>query len=205
MSLICLSDFQAPKQDTAVCLGTFDGVHKGHQALIKATLEAAEAQHFIPCAYTFDIPPARFFHQGSASLLTELPEKAELLQAYGIEQMVYSRFDRTLAALSPQEFFEEILLQRLNAKHLVIGFHYRFGCRAVGGADEMHTFCRKAGIGLTVIEPVRLQSGELISSTAIRALLQKGDVKAACEMLGHPLQCIPNAINNESGCTLFIR
>ena len=188
MSLICLSDFSAPKQGTTVCLGTFDGVHKGHQALVKATLEAAKKNAFIPCAYTFDIPPARLFHAGSAEVLTELPEKAALLQAYGIEEVVYSRFTKDLAALPPQAFFEEILLHRLNAKHLVIGFHYRFGSRAAGGADELKIYCEQAGIGLTVIEPVRLPNGELISSTAIRALLQKGDEQAALDMLGHSLK-----------------
>ncbi len=188
MGLICLSDFSAPKQGTAVCLGTFDGVHKGHQVLVKATLEAAKKNDFIPCAYTFDIPPARLFHSGSAEVLTELPEKAELLQAYGIEEVVYSRFTKELSVLPPQGFFEEILLNRLNAKHLVIGFHYRFGSRAVGGAEELRTYCAQAGIGLTVIEPVRLPNGELISSTAIRALLQNGDEKAAFDMLGHSLK-----------------
>ena len=179
MSSICLTDLAPLTRDTVVCLGTFDGVHRGHQALIARAAQVGREQGLLPCAYTFDAPPA--------AVLTH----QQAMERYGIDQVVYSHFDEALAAQDPRAFFEETLLQKLRARHLVIGFHYRFGKAAAGNAALIQTYCEQAGIGLSVIPPVRLENGELVSSTAIRGLLRAGKFEAAREMLGHGLEAWP--------------
>ena len=188
MSLIRLEDMAAFDGQTAVCLGTFDGVHLGHQALVGQTVAAARAQGLIPCAYTFDLPPASVFAKGkSVQVLSTLEEKAKLLEGYGIQLVAYSHFDQTVAAKSAEAFFEDIILGTLNARHVVIGFHYHFGQFAKGDAQYMRALCEKAGIGLSVVPPVRLTDGELVSSTAIREYLRLGDRAGAQRMLNRTL------------------
>lgn len=191
MSSICLTDLAPLTRDTVVCLGTFDGVHRGHQALIARAAQVGREQGLLPCAYTFDAPPAAVLTHQQALVLTPMAEKASLMERYGIDQVVYSHFDEALAAQDPRAFFEETLLQKLRARHLVIGFHYRFGKAAAGNAALIQTYCEQAGIGLSVIPPVRLENGELVSSTAIRGLLRAGKFEAAREMLGHGLEAWP--------------
>ena len=155
MNLYLLEDLPPLSQDTAVCLGTFDGVHLGHQVLARQTVQAARQEGLIPCAYTFDVPPA--------SVL-----------ACGIDTVVYSRFNRHVAQESAEEFFD-LLRTRLRARHIVIGFHYHFGQFARGDAALMQSLCDAAGVRLTVVPPVRTAEGELVSSTALRARLRAGD------------------------------
>ena len=91
------------------------------------------------------------------------------------------------AARAEEWFFDDLLLERLNARHIVIGFHYHFGCRAQGDAALMARFCHEAGIGLTVVPPVCLPDGTLISSSAIRDALRQNDRRLAEIMLNRPL------------------
>lgn len=187
MKLCRLEDFRTPAEGAAVCLGTFDGVHRGHQALIACTVQAAHEKGLTSCAYTFDLPPACVLGRGKDDVLTGIEEKAELMGQYGIEQVVYSCFDRAIASLSAEDFFEKLLLNRLNAKHIVIGFHYHFGQFAKGDAALMHKYCMRAGVGLSVVPPVYLDGGELASSTAVRAHLRAGEREIAQRMLNRAL------------------
>lgn len=202
MRCICLSDLEPMPQKTVVCLGTFDGVHRGHQALIARAVEIGQAQGLMPCAYTFDVPPAAVLSHQQAQVLTEMPEKAALMARYGIQQAVYSSFDAALSAQEPQAFFEETLLRRLRPGHLVVGFHYRFGKAAAGDTALLKAFCQQAGIGLSVIPPVRLENGELVSSTAVRMLLRQSAFAPAVHMLGHGLEKWPQTMKegkNDAG------
>ena len=168
MNLYLLEGLPPLSQDTAVCLGTFDGVHLGHQVLARQTVQAARQEGLIPCAYTFDVPPA------------------SVLGACGIDTVVYSRFNRHVAQESAEEFFD-LLRTRLRARHIVIGFHYHFGQFARGDAALMQSLCDAAGVRLTVVPPVRTAEGELVSSTAIRARLRAGDRLGAQSMLNRTL------------------
>ena len=188
MNLFRLEELADFSGETAVCLGTFDGVHLGHQALVNQTVAAARAQGLIPCAYTFDLPPASVFARaGNIRVLSTLEEKATLLHDHGIELVAYSHFDMSVAGKSAEQFFEDILIKTLKARHVVIGFHYHFGQFAKGDAQYMRTLCDKAGIGLSVVPPVRMPGGELVSSTAIREYLRTGDRAGAQRMLNRTL------------------
>jgi len=188
MNLFRLEDMAALPRETAVCLGTFDGVHLGHQALARETVAAARAQGLIPCAYTFDLPPASVFLKGKdVPVLSGVEEKAQLLHDCGIELVAYSHFDKSVAEKSARAFFEDILVQKLRARHVVIGFHYHFGQKAQGDAQYMRALCEEAGIGLSIVPPVRMPGGELVSSTAIRNFLIAGDRAGAQRMLNRTL------------------
>ena len=186
MNLYLLEDLPPLSQDTAVCLGTFDGVHLGHQVLARQTVQAARQEGLIPCAYTFDVPPASVLGAGKEDILTDIHQKAALLGACGIDTVVYSRFNRHVAQESAEEFFD-LLRTRLRARHIVIGFHYHFGQFARGDAALMQSLCDAAGVRLTVVPPVRTAEGELVSSTAIRARLRAGDRLGAQSMLNRTL------------------
>ena len=187
MNLIRLEDIAALDRETAVCLGTFDGVHLGHQALARETVAAAHAQGLIPCAYTFDLPPASVFQKKDVVVLSSVEDKATYLSACGIELVAYSHFDKSVAEKSARAFFEDILVKTLRARHVVIGFHYHFGQKAQGDADMMRALCEEAGIGLSIVPPVRMPTGELVSSTAIRNFLIAGDRAGAQRMLNRTL------------------
>ena len=178
MQMLTLAECLPPRPPAAVALGTFDGVHLGHRALLAETLRAAREKGLLACAFTFDAPPAALFGGKRCEVLTDIREKAAL---------IHTAFDADIAAQSAGDFFQRLLLDRLNARHIVIGFHYHFGCRAAGDAALMERFCREAGIGLTVVPPVRLPDGALISSSAIRASLAANDRPRAEEMLNRPL------------------
>ena len=187
MNLYLLEDLPPLSQDTAVCLGTFDGVHLGHQVLARQTVQAARQEGLIPCAYTFDVPPASVLGAGKEDILTDIHQKAALLGACGIDTVVYSRFNRHVAQESAEEFFD-LLRTRLRARHIVIGFHYHFGQFARGDAALMQSLCDAAGVRLTVVPPVTLPDGRRVSSSAIRQAIADGDMPLAEEMLGRRLQ-----------------
>ena len=187
MQLFDLQALPRVREPAAVCLGTFDGVHRGHQALLDATVAAARQHGLTACAYTFDVPPAAVLGHTPAEVLTPIAEKAALMGAYGIDTVVYSHFDAAVAAHEAEWFFEELLRERLRARHIVIGFHYHFGRFARGDAELMRSFCEKRGVGLTVVPPVCLPDGTLISSSAIRDALHRGDRRLAETMLNRPL------------------
>ncbi len=186
MKIIRLDTKSVLPLPTAVCLGQFDGVHRGHQALIRAASDIARAQGLTLCVHTFDPSPASLLHP-ETSELTSLDEKTALLASLGVELCAVSAFDDALRRTPGEVFFREILLSRLRAAQLIASFHHRFGA---GGDTDVHRLtdlCAASGVGLTIVPPVTLADGTLISSTAIRQALAGGDFGRAREMLGHPL------------------
>ncbi len=189
MSLIRLDkDYVSPDPE-ALCLGTFDGVHLGHQALVRACCKEARLRSVLPAAFVFERPPAAVFHPDAPAsrILTTLEEKDRLLEEMGIANVIYATFDENFSNMAYDRFFYEILLGQLRAAHLVCGFHYRFGKNARGNAKLLSELCISNGITIDVIPPVTTGKGELVSSTAIRHYLETGNRDAAEEMLGRPL------------------
>ena len=174
-----MADALAP---SVVCLGFFDGVHRGHLSLIRAAGQKAREQGWIVCAHTFDRAP------GEKSFpLTTLAEREALLLKAGADQVAVSPFDDAMRHMPGDAFFRTIVLDRLHARHVVCGDDHRFGYRGGWGVRELADLCREAGVVLTVAPPVTLNNGTRISSSAIRAALAAGDLSLAEEMLGRPL------------------
>ena len=176
------------EEQTVVCLGFFDGVHIGHMRLVDTAKEVARIKNLLVCVHTFATMPQLVVNPGRfQSELTPLPQKEALLAAAGVELLAISRFTDEMMHMRAKDFFDSILVDKLRARHIVVGFHHRFGYQGEMDAKGLMALCEKSNIGLSVVKPVRLSNGSLVSSTAIRSLLQKGEWALAEAMLGRKL------------------
>lgn len=167
----------------AVTVGNFDGVHRGHQALVATARRQAATVNGPVVAVTFDPPPHQVLHPGSERPpLTTIPQRAELLHAVGADHVVVLRTSPALLALSPEAFFEDVLARQLGAKAVVEGFNFRFGRGRIGTNDTLRTLCAAAGLEFEEVPPFTL-NGEPVSSSRVRSALVGGDVAQVTELL----------------------
>jgi riboflavin kinase/FMN adenylyltransferase len=171
---------------TVVTVGTFDGVHRGHWQLLERVRETAEAVGLPSVLVTFDPHPLAIVRPDHAPpLLTTPAEKIEVLAESGINYMVLLRFDKNLASWPPERFVREILIGRFAMRHLVIGHDHGFGRGRSGDVDTLRRLGAEEGFSLDVVDAV--ESGDrAVSSSGIRAHLERGDVAAAGRALGRP-------------------
>ena len=172
---------------SVVCLGYFDGVHLGHQALIRQGKSVARQNGLLLCVHTYDIPPIKLLKPDIAYReLCTFEEKCRLLKEAGANVVAVSCFDRALMHMSGADFFHRVVVNGMQAQHIVVGYDHRFGFMGDTGVDELRLLCRAAGIGLSVVEAVRTPEGRLISSSAVRAAIKEEDLALAQMMLGRP-------------------
>jgi riboflavin kinase/FMN adenylyltransferase len=168
-----------------IALGNFDGVHRGHAALLREAVAAAKERGCTSAALIFDRDPDNVFAGACVTPhLTDNESKAAYIRELGIDEVIYIPFDARTANLSPSAFVEKTV-KEFGAAMLVCGFHYRFGVGASGNADTLKRLCEQMGIGCRVIEPVT-QEGMLISSTKIRSLVRSGNMELAAKLIGRP-------------------
>jgi riboflavin kinase/FMN adenylyltransferase len=168
-----------------VALGNFDGVHRGHQALLRQTVAQAAALAAPVVVLTFEPHPRRFFVPDTGPFrLTLPPAKVRLLEQYGVQAVLAQRFDEAFAALPADAFVDEVLLSGLGARHVVCGYDFTFGTRRGGNVEKLRKRGREKGFGVTVLDPV-MREGEIYSSTRIREALRAGWASEAAELLGH--------------------
>ncbi len=175
------------KTPTAIALGNFDGIHLGHRQVLKPIMELGE--EYIPTLVTFTPHPQEFFSGKTKHLLTPLTEKVKLLESLKIEQLVRLPFDRSLAALSPQAFLEDILIKQLNVKYISVGQDFRFGKGREGNALMLQTLAKNFGVFVHITKLQTCLSEERglrISSSRIRQCLALGHLRQAKEMLSYP-------------------
>ncbi|HWA37010.1 MAG TPA: bifunctional riboflavin kinase/FAD synthetase [Burkholderiales bacterium] len=165
----------------AVTIGNFDGVHRGHRALLDRVNARARELDIGSCVLTFEPHPREFFAADAAPpRLTRLRDKLELLAAAGVGRVHVARFGARLASLSAGEFIDTILVRGLQARALVVGRDFRFGKGRGGDVGALR------GAGLEVEALPDVVDGERISSSGVRAALQAGDLRRAERLLGHP-------------------
>jgi len=170
----------------AIALGNFDGVHRGHQAVIGAAVERARAEGRPALVGTFAPHPARFFLPDKPPFALTCPEqKQELLAALGVDATVVIPFDAGLARLSAAEFAAGWLGARLGIAHAVTGMDFTFGKGRTGSVGQLAAFGRESGFTAEAVPPVT-DGGAVISSTRIREALVKGDMAEATRLLGRP-------------------
>src|SRR5256714_11886800 len=176
--------FPASARGAALAIGNFDGVHRGHQALIKATRDEAVRLGARTGAGVCEPQPREYFQPDKPHFrLTPLPLKLRLLERFGVDVAVVLAFDAGLAGLTADAFVARVLVDALAARQVVVGYDFRFG-KGRGGDPEMLRRAGEAlGFGVTVIGQVA-EAGEVFSSSAIRAELAQGDVEGAAQMLG---------------------
>ena len=169
-----------------LALGNFDGVHRGHRALIDEAVREARRKGRPAGALVFDPHPSAFFRPGEPHFrLTTLDEKLALFDQLGLDVAVVLAFDAALASLEADRFIEGILVDALGVSHVVVGYHFFFGRNRGGSAETLRGFGKTHGFGVTVVEPVA-DRGEPFSSTEIRLMLAEGNVRGAAEALGRP-------------------
>jgi len=167
-----------------LAIGNFDGVHRGHQALIAAAVKEARARGAPAGALIFEPHPRELFHPEEPHFhLTPMPQKLAVFEQLGLDLAVVLPFNRELASLSADDFIARVLVNGLRARHVVIGHDFFFGKGRSGTPETMREAAQRSGFGLTVVAPVA-EEGEVFSSSAIRLRLAQGDVKVAAAMLG---------------------
>lgn len=168
---------------SVVTIGIFDGLHEGHQAVIKKAVQIGRRKHLTSIAITFDRHPLSVLKPAQhICLLTTPAEKISRIRKLGIDQIMLIEFDEDFAHLSPKDFFDQVLLP-LNVQHIVVGEEFRFGQGRSGDVRFLENYGRKHGVCLT-IQPLLQIGREKISSSRIRSLLKEGKVKEVAEMLG---------------------
>lgn len=170
----------------AVTVGNFDGVHRGHQALVSAVVARARETSGVSVVLTFDPHPARVLGPGRApAALTTLAQKEELLALLGVDRLAVLPFDAEVARLSPDAFAREVLQGALGARQVVVGESFRFGHRREGNAQRLAALGEGLGFSVQALPPV-LEQGSPVSSSRVRDELARGDVRTARGLLGRP-------------------
>jgi riboflavin kinase/FMN adenylyltransferase len=170
----------------ALTIGNFDGIHRGHQAMLERLVAESQRQGLVSCVLTFEPHPREFFAPRSApTRLASLREKLELLAARGIERVHLERFTRSFAALEPEAFVERVLAKRLKARWLLIGGDFRFGAKRAGDAVLLRDLAGRHGCEVEMM-PAVTRAGVRVSSSAVRAALATGDLALAQALLGRP-------------------
>ena len=171
---------------TALTIGNFDGVHRGHRSLLDKSREIVGAQGEVHALF-FDPHPAIFFQRGNTplqpkDLLTSTQRRSELLQSFGADVVDRRAFDSEFAAQSPEAFVEAVVVKAHRADHVVVGPDFRFGAKAAGDVETLVALGQRHGFEVDTVDAV-LEGGAVISSTRIRALIREGRVADASALL----------------------
>ena len=186
MRLFHGTDNAAIARPTVLTLGVFDGLHLGHQLIMKTVIDRARAVGAIPTVITFEPHPRAVLHPESAPpLLQTLDQKIEAMGVLGIEQTIVIHFDQVFSQIPAEEFLRDVVVDRLHAKEVYLGRGFFFGHNREGNIELLRKVSQQLGFVADEVPEVRLR-GERIGSTVIRQLLLDGRVNLARRMLGRP-------------------
>lgn len=179
-------DIEPKARGAVVALGNFDGVHRGHRALLAEARRIADARGVPFAAVVFEPYPREFFRPGAEPFrLTPFRAKARLLEACGIDFLIVLTFDAQLAAMPAPDFVLDVLVKDLAVVHVVVGADFRFGKNRGGDATVLAYMGEMEGFGVTVYPPLAADTGGKVSSSRIRAALREGRPDEAAHLLGH--------------------
>jgi len=184
--------------NAVVTIGTFDGVHIGHQKIISRLLEVAKKNGGETVILTFFPHPRMILHPDDMNikLISSMDEKAEKLAALGIDHLIITPFTRDFSNLSPQEYIKEVLIEKIGTRHIIIGYDHRFGKDRKGGMKELQSFASDFGFDVEEI-PEQDINDVAVSSTKIRNAILSGDAKTASEFLGYTFQLYGKVIKGD--------
>ncbi len=179
------SDLPASARGAVVAIGNFDGVHRGHQAVIAEIKRIALDLNAPTAVLTFEPHPRRFFRPGDPPFqLTSFRLKARLLESLDVEHIFFLTFNLDLSRQSAEAFVKDILVHDLGVAHVAVGENFHFGHKRQGNADYLRAAGQDSGFGVSVLPRVMSPTGEAYSSTAIRDYLKAGDPNRAASLLG---------------------
>ena len=169
---------------TAITVGNFDGLHLGHQKILRSVRERARAAGQRGTVITFDPHPMQVLHSERAPLMIQtLSQRLAGFEQMGLEAGLVLRFDHALSLVSPEEFIERILVGCLRAGAILVGANFRFGHRGAGDVRLLGEFGKRDGFEVGIVSPVEV-GGQIVSSTAIRTAVASGNVEGAIPLLG---------------------
>jgi riboflavin kinase/FMN adenylyltransferase len=181
-----LYNLRPEHRGTVLTIGNYDGVHRGHQAILAELCERARALSVPVAVVTFEPTPQEYFGGATAPpRLMRLRDKLLALCEHGADRVLCLHFDRRLAELSPDEFIERVLVHGLGARHVVVGADFRFGSGRTGDLALLRAAGERRGFTVAAAPTCELD-GERVSSTAVRRALAAGDLERACRLLGRP-------------------
>ncbi|OZI61251.1 bifunctional riboflavin kinase/FAD synthetase [Bordetella genomosp. 11] len=180
------------RRPCALTIGNFDGVHRGHQAMLARVRAAARERGLTPAVMTFEPHPREYFAvlnqrpELAPTRITGLRDKLDALARFGIEQVVVERFNARLAEMSPETFIDRLLVRGLGARWILVGPDFRFGHKRSGDIELLRDAGRTHGFDVETLADVTDAHGHRISSSEVRTALAVGDLARAQDLLGHP-------------------
>jgi len=179
----------------SITVGNFDGIHKGHQKIIKKCIKVSKKNKLNSAIVTFKPHPRYFFNKNCKSFkLTSTKTKITVIERLGADYLIFLNFNKFLSQLSPEEFIEKILVNKLNVKHLVTGYNFHFGYKRKGNIKLLKKLSQKYDYNLNIVEPVKSKNGIICNSSTIRKNLESGQYDKVKEMLGRAWQIVGKVI-----------
>jgi len=176
-----------PKKKRYIALGVFDGVHLGHQKLIKLTYDKAKKNDGISIVVTFDPHPDKIINpESNVFLLTTLEERVNLIGDLNVDVFLIIRFNKMMSKMSPEDFISEILVNSLGVKELFVGFNYKFGFQGKGNTDVLRKYGKSYIFKTNILKPI-VVNNTIISSTIIKDYIKLGEIEKAKKLLGHDI------------------
>jgi riboflavin kinase/FMN adenylyltransferase len=184
MEVISCNNFNIIPVKTVVALGTFDGIHKGHQALFSTTIELAKSKKIKSAVYTFNQHPLKEINPGEApKTLMDIEDKQQIIKQWGFDYLFLSEFNKKMAVMDPETFIKKVLVGQINVESVVVGTNYHFGKQGLGNITTLKEMGEKYNFTTIVVKPVIFEE-QMISSTRIRMLLTEGMIQKATYLLG---------------------
>jgi len=176
-----------PKKKRYIALGVFDGVHLGHQKLIKLTVDKARKNDGISIVATFDPHPDIIINpEINVFLLTTLEERINLIKDLNVDVFLIIKFTKTISKMSPEDFISKILVDSLQVRELFVGFNYKFGFCGRGNADVLREYSKFYKFKTNILKPISVNNS-IISSTRIKEHIKLGEIEKAIKLLGHEI------------------
>lgn len=192
-----LNDIVEFDRETVVTFGVFDGIHLGHQAVIKTLLRRATHDNLMSVLVGFYPHPLAFLApERCPPILTPLSKRVEILQQFGIDEIVMLSFDAQIASMSPESFVERVLLEKCRARHVVVGYACQFGKDRAGNAERLVKLSQGYPFDVSIVPPTEVD-GASVHSTRIREALAQGDLERSSQLLGRPYSLIGNVVHGD--------
>ncbi len=190
-------DIPGFERDTVVTFGVFDGIHLGHQAVIKTLLHRAAEEQLMSVLVGFYPHPLAFLSpERCPPILTPLSKRVEILQQCGINKIVMLSFDEKIASMPPEAFVERVLLEKCRTKHVVVGYACQFGKNRAGNAQRLAEISEDYPFDVTIVPPTEI-NGSPVHSTRIRQALASGDLLWSSQLLGRPYSLIGKVVHGD--------
>jgi riboflavin kinase / FMN adenylyltransferase len=168
-----------------LALGNFDGIHRGHQAILKEAVKQARAAEGVSAALIFNPHPLNMLRNDKpVSLLTDLADRAEIMAELGVDYLIIEPFSKQFASLEPEQFVKQILVEKLRVRGVFVGENYRFGRLGAGNPQTLSECSKRMGF-VTLVQPLLTYNKSIVSSSLIRKLLVEGSVREAAEYLNY--------------------